>query len=97
MIRWLCLLLLLCWSVWTTAALALPPADDPPEEVLRTEIITEARSPVDGEPVSPAEYARLQEELSDRGTPTLPRRVANTVRLLRIRQAIRSIFPFLLP
>jgi len=84
------------WLLWTMPAFALPPPDDPPEEILRTEIITEARSPVNGEPVSPGEYARLQEELSDRGTPIISRRVSNIVRQLRIRQAIRSIFPFLL-
>lgn len=83
--------------LWIAPVSALPPPADPPEEVLRTEIITEARSPVDGQPVSPAEYARLQEELSDRGLPILSRRVSNTIRLLRIRQAIRSLFPFLLP
>jgi hypothetical protein len=37
----------------------LPPVTDLPEEVLRAEIITEARSPIDGKPLSAAEFAEL--------------------------------------
>jgi hypothetical protein len=78
-------------------ALALPPADDPPEEVLRTEIITEARSPVDGEPLTAAEYAELQAQLATNpNPPSLSPQVENIIRLLYLRRAIRSVFPFLL-
>jgi hypothetical protein len=38
-------------------ALALPPAADLPEEYLRAQIIVEARSPLDGQVISAAEYA----------------------------------------
>ncbi len=36
-----------------------PPSIDIPEEVLRAEIITEARSPIDGKPLSAIEFAEL--------------------------------------
>ena len=44
---------------------ALPPAEDIPEEVLRTEIILEGRSPINGKPLSAAEYEQLQAELQE--------------------------------
>jgi hypothetical protein len=81
-------------------ALALPPPSDQPEEVQRTEIITEARSPVDGKPLTAAEYAQLQAQLQAR-RPTPETRlnpgIRRTVTLLRLRQAIRSIIPFAFP
>ena len=52
--------LLLCLLLTAAPAIALPPPDDLPEEILRTEIITEARSPIDGQPLTAAEYAQLQ-------------------------------------
>jgi hypothetical protein len=52
--------LLLCLLLLPTPAISLPPPEDLPEEILRTEIITEARSPIDGQPITPAEYAQLQ-------------------------------------
>lgn len=42
---------------FTSEAIALPPPEDVPEEILRTEIITEARSAIDGQPLTAAEYA----------------------------------------
>jgi hypothetical protein len=77
---------------------ALPPATDTPEEVLRTEIITEARSPVDGKPLTPAQYAELQAQL-EAGPPIDPKlspQVKRTITLLRLRKFIRTFFPFLL-
>ena len=76
-------------------SLALPPPEDVPEEVLRNEIILEARSPIDGEPLTAAEYAELQEELSQPQTfvdldPTLEQLVF----LLRIRQTLNTLIPF---
>ena len=43
-----------------TIGRCLPPPEDTPEEILRTEIITEARSPINGELLTAAEYAELQ-------------------------------------
>lgn len=50
-------------------SVALPPPEDLPEEVLRTEIITEARSPMNGELLSAAEYAELQAQLKESEYP----------------------------
>jgi len=77
---------------------ALPPAEDTPEEILRTEIITEARSPIDGKPLTPAQYAELQAQL-EAGPPIEPKlspQVKRTITLLRLRRFIRTFFPFLL-
>jgi hypothetical protein len=79
-------------------ALSLPPPEDIPEEILRTEIIIEARSPVDGKPLTPAEYAELQAQL-EAGPPLEPKlssQVRETIELLRLRRFIRTFFPFLL-
>jgi hypothetical protein len=81
-------------------ALALPPPSDKPEEVQRTEIITEARSPMDGKPLTAAEYAQLQAQLqARRPTPEtgLNPGIRRTITLLRLRQGIRSIIPFAFP
>lgn len=75
--------------------LALPPPDDLPEEVLRTEIITEARSPIDGEPLTAAEYAQLQAELAQRETtPELDPQIQQTVFLLQLLDLVRTVTPF---
>ncbi|MBE9182200.1 hypothetical protein IQ268_26900 [Oculatella sp. LEGE 06141] len=87
-------------SMAIAPASALPPVDDLPEEVLRTEIITEARSPLDGSPLTAAEYAELQAEFEtrqDEFRPPVSRDIAEVIRLLYLRRAIRSVFPFLLP
>ena len=80
---------------WSQNSIALPPPEDIPEEILRTEIITEARSPLDGKPLDAAEYAKLQEELA---TAKLPAAVSPNVRelifLLNIRKLFRIITPF---
>jgi hypothetical protein len=55
-----CLLVSAFWLLGTAEVIALPPPEDLPEEILRTEIITEARSPIDGQPLTAAEYAQLQ-------------------------------------
>jgi hypothetical protein len=79
----------------TQPAVCLPPQEDMPEEVLRTEIITEARSPINGKPLTAAEYAQLKAQLEER---TLPPQVSPKIRrlifLLRLRQLFRTIVPF---
>lgn len=78
------------------SALSLPPSEDTPEEVLRTEIITEARSPLDGKSLTAAEYAELQAQLQARNvTPPLNPKLKQNVSLLRLRQLIRTVLPFL--
>lgn len=86
--------LLFCSSA---PVLALPPPEDTPEEILRTEVITEARSPIDGRPLTAAEYAELQAQLAEH-QPTRPQvsaKVRELIFLLRVRRVIRRIIPFI--
>ncbi|XGV96782.1 MAG: hypothetical protein ACAF41_29165 [Leptolyngbya sp. BL-A-14] len=78
-------------------ALALPKPDDTPEEVLRTEIITGARSPIDGKPISASEYAQLQAQLQEPGPsrPVVGRSLEKNLNLLRLRKFLKTFFPFL--
>ncbi|WP_009632788.1 hypothetical protein [Synechocystis sp. PCC 7509] len=75
--------------------LSMPPQTEIPEEVLRTEIIVAARSPIDGKPLTAAEYAELQESLQDSPPLKLSPKVRETIFLLRLRQLIRTFAPFL--
>ncbi|MBF2036192.1 MAG: glutathione S-transferase [Leptolyngbyaceae cyanobacterium T60_A2020_046] len=72
---------------------ALPPPEDPPEEVLRTEIITDARSPLTGEPLTAAEYAALQEQLQTRDDHLLPSDLRELVFLLQLRRVLQLVVP----
>ncbi|MBE9079327.1 hypothetical protein IQ241_18840 [Romeria aff. gracilis LEGE 07310] len=78
------------------AEIQLPPPEEIPEEILRTEIITEARSPLNGEPLSPAAYAELQAQLEARQTtPTVRSDLRQLILLLQIRRGLKPILPFL--
>ncbi|WP_017299205.1 hypothetical protein [Nodosilinea nodulosa] len=78
------------------SALALPPPTEIPEEVLRTEVITEARSPIDNEPISAADYAALQERLRDPNTSTIVNPdIAQLIQLLEFRRVLKPILLFL--
>lgn len=92
-------LLTTAWIAYPASVVALPPPEDPPEEVLRTEIITEARSPIDGKPLTAAEYAQLQAELQQ-APPARPETLVSPetrqlIGLLRLRKFIRTVFPFI--
>ncbi|WP_347239261.1 hypothetical protein [Phormidium sp. FACHB-1136] len=77
-------------------ALALPQPEDTPEEILRTEIITEARSPLTGEPLSATEYAILMEQLQDPNrNPQVSPEVAQLIGLLQFRRVVKPILPFI--
>jgi hypothetical protein len=79
-----------------SAALALPPPEDVPEEILRTEVITEARSPLNGEPLPAADYAVLQDRLRDSNSETVVNPdLAQLVELLQLRRILKPILPFL--
>ncbi|MGB7315016.1 MAG: hypothetical protein WA939_18955 [Nodosilinea sp.] len=83
-------------AVLNRSALALPPPDEIPEEILRTEVITEARSPIDGKPISAADYAVLQTHLRDPNTEAIVNAdIAELIQLLRFRRVLRPILPFL--
>lgn len=86
-------------------ASALPPPEDLPEEILRTEIITEARSPVDGRPLTPSEYATVENPVqtarfgrerprTTRAEPPDAIAPEPIVEQLPVREILRSIFPF---
>ncbi len=76
--------------------IVVPAAADVPEEILRTEIIFEARSPLDGAPLSPADYAQLQAELAAaQTTPTLNSDIRFIILLLQARRAFKPVIPFL--
>lgn len=77
-------------------SLALPPSDDIPEEVLRTEIILEARSPIDGKPLTASEYAQLQEENAKSPyPPQINSKIRTIVFLLQILDFVKTTVPFL--
>jgi hypothetical protein len=76
-------------------SVALPPPEDTPEEVLRTEIITEARSPIDGKPLTAAEYAQLKTKLAQNSFPSeVNSNVKETIFLLNIRKLFKTLTPF---
>ncbi len=73
---------------------ALPPEDDIPEEILATEIITEARSPFDNKPLTMAEYASLQKEIEKSPfPPQINSELRQKIFLLNILKIIRTISP----
>jgi hypothetical protein len=80
---------------WGVSVMALPPKEDIPEEILRMEIITTARSPVDGKLLTAAEYAELQAKLQAAPPPKLNDRVREQVFLLQLRKTLLQLFPFL--
>ena len=74
---------------------ALPPTEDIPEEVLRTEIILEGRSPIDGEPLSAGEYEQLQAKLKESAfDPEIDSDIQQLIILLQIRKLFKTIIPF---
>ncbi len=74
----------------------LPPPEDIPEEVLRTEIITEGRSAVDGKPLTAAEYAQIQEKLGESPyPPQIDSKLRNLIFLLKIRKMLKTFVPII--
>lgn len=80
---------------WGNLVMALPPAEEIPEEILRTEIIIDARSPIDGSPLTAAQYVQLQEQLQTSPPPKLDPKIRQNIFLLRIRGVLQQLFPFL--
>jgi hypothetical protein len=66
-----------------------------PEEILRTEIILSARSPINGQTLTASEYAELQKQLQTSPPPGLNAAIQDRIFLLRIRKAILQFLPFL--
>ena len=90
------LLLPACFlSFLSSPTWALPPAADVPEEILRTEIILEGRSPVDGKPLSASKYEQLEAELAQRAIkPQINGDLQELVFLLQLRKLFKTIIPF---
>jgi hypothetical protein len=82
-------------NYWRSAAIALPPPEDTPEEILRTKIIIEARSPIDGKSLTAAEYIQLQAQLQQVPPPKLDPKIREQIFLLRLRKTLLQFFPFL--
>jgi len=81
---------------WTSSVvIALPPAEDTPEEILRTKIIIEARSPIDGSFLTAAEYIQVQAQLQEAPPPKLDPKIREQIFLLRLRKTLLQFFPFL--
>ena len=92
-------LLLVSVLVSDRAVLALPSPVEPadvPEEVLRSEIILDARSPIDGKPMTATAYAELQAQLQTPPTdlPDLTPQVRKTLNMLRLRKFLKTLLPF---
>lgn len=84
------------FAVLNSSALALPPPHEIPEEILRTEVITEARSPLDGKPITAADYAALQARLRNPNTDVIvDSDIASLIQLLQFRRVLRPVLPFL--
>jgi hypothetical protein len=79
----------------TSIGVALPPPEDIPEEILRTEIIIEGRSPLDNQPLSAAEYAELQAQLAEsKFPPELNSKLQHLIFILQLLKFVRTINPF---
>jgi hypothetical protein len=77
------------------AAMALPPPTDVPEEVLRTEVIVEARDR-SGQPIGPGAYAQLQQAIDRRNqdNPQVAEELQSLLLQLRLLSVIKSVIPF---
>jgi hypothetical protein len=85
-------------AVPTVAQTTSPtPANEIPEEVLQTEVITSGRSAIDNQPLTATQYAE-QKTAIDRANqvpPQLSSKLRNTVALLKLRKFIKTVLPFI--
>ncbi|MDJ0687991.1 MAG: hypothetical protein QNJ41_05745 [Xenococcaceae cyanobacterium MO_188.B32] len=83
------------WLLIAPPSHTLPPPEDIPEEILRTEIILEGRSPIDGKPLTASEYTELQAQIGQKPfPPQLTPQVREIIFLLGIRKFIKTVTPF---
>ena len=74
---------------------ALPPPEDIPEEVLRTEITLEGRSPT-GVELTASEYAELTTAQAESPyDPVLDSEIRQVIFLLQIRRMLKPLLPFI--
>lgn len=68
---------------------------DQPEEILRTELVLEGRSPINGKPLSAQEYIVIQDQIAQNDLQVeLTPEIRELIFLLRLRKAIKSLIPF---
>ncbi len=94
--------LMLAIALLPTAAIASPPPEtsgevspEIPEEVLRTELILEGRSPLDGSLLSPEDYAALEQQLTQPQNGPLP--VSSELRSLVFQLKLLDLLKRVLP
>ncbi len=77
------------------SAIALPPPEDIPEEILRAEVIIEARDR-SGQPIGPGAYAELQQAIDRRNqdSPQVAEELQSLLLQLRLLSVIKSVIPF---
>ena len=89
------LIMTILFKICEQTALALPSPEDIPEEVLRTEIILEGRSPITGKYLNPTEYAEIQARLkTSLFSPDIDPEIQELIFLLQIRKLFKTIIPF---
>jgi hypothetical protein len=86
------------WQIYIPVqAIDLPPASDIPEEVLRAEIITEGRSPIDGKALSATDFAELvvnakqRLDRDDAISATSNPKIKEILLLIRLRNFLKSV------
>ena len=91
----LLLTMVISFEVGTQSALALPPPEDIPEEVLRTEIILEGRSPITGKFLNAVEYSEVQAQLQNsQFAPQIDPEIQELIFLLQLRKLLKNLIPF---
>lgn len=91
------LMLIHASAVWAAPPLEESSGEEVPEEILRTHIILDARSPIDGKPMTPAEYAEFQAKEQTLYQPpgSVSQEVKDVVAALRVRRFIKKFLPFI--
>jgi hypothetical protein len=89
------LILMLIGLLSPLKATALPAPEDIPEEVLRAQIILDARSPLDNQPLTAAEYALLEEQLATSiYPPQINPKIRQLIALRRLQKLLQILIPF---
>lgn len=85
----------LLWLFTQGKTVALPPPEDIPEEVLRSEIILEGRSPIDNQPLTSGEYTQLVQGFRERqNAQSLNPRIKSLIFDLTVLRLLRTIIFF---
>lgn len=91
------MILLTSVSVGTRVQAAESTAIEPdlPEEVLRSEILLDGRSPFDGTRLTATEYAELEQEIEQRNAvePQVAPKIRRLVGLIKFRKFLKRVLP----